>query len=98
MPGPSRPSDMRALASLAAELIATQLAGCVVHEMDGYPQREEKRFNVKGTPDVKLATFDGSIVVRGWDRDEVSVDIEKRGRDKAAVDDIEIASEQNGNV
>jgi len=99
MPRPSRPSDMRALATLAAGLLATtQLAGCVVHEMDGYPQREEKRFSIKGTPDVKLATFDGSIVVRGWDRDEVSIEIEKRGRDKAAVDDIEIASEQNGNV
>ena len=60
--------------------------------------REEKRFTVKGSPDVKLATFDGSIVIRGWDRDEVSVEIEKRGRDKAAVDDIEIVTEQKGNV
>ena len=98
LPGPAASSAATAARAVGAGLLAVSLAGCVVHESDGYPQREEKRFTVKATPDVKLATFDGSIVIRGWDRDEVSVEIEKRGRDKAAVDDIEIVTEQKGDV
>ena len=47
---------------------------------------------------MRLATFDGSIVIRGWDRDEVSVEIEKRGHDQQALDDIEIVTEQKGST
>ena len=47
---------------------------------------------------VQLATFDGAIVIRGWDRDEISVEIEKRGRDKAAAEAIEILASQKGDV
>ena len=56
-----------------------------------------RRFPTSGKPDVSLATFDGSIEVRPWDRPEVQVVIEKRGRDKAAADEIDIRTEQNGN-
>ncbi len=47
---------------------------------------------------MQLATFDGAIVIRGWDRHEVSVEIEKRGRDKAAAEAIDIVAEQKGDV
>ena len=43
--------------------------------------REEKRFTVSATEPVelKLRTFDGTLVVRSWDKNEVLVEIERRG-------------------
>ena len=61
-----------------------------------YVEREEKHFTISGKTDVTLGTFDGSIEVRPWDKAEVQVIIEKRGRDKADVDEIDIRSEQSG--
>jgi hypothetical protein len=82
-----------------AVVVATSVAGCVVRvDSDGYREREEKRFTTKGRPTVQLTTFDGAIVIRGWDRDEVSVEVEKRGRDKAAVKDIEVVTNQKGDT
>jgi hypothetical protein len=61
-----------------------------------YVEREEKRFHVRGRPEVTLGTFDGSIEIRPWDRAEVEVVIEKRGVDKSAVADLQIEAEQSG--
>jgi len=44
-----------------------------------------------------LTTFDGSIEIRPWDKSEVQVVIEKRGRDHADVDQIDVKAEQHGN-
>jgi len=87
---------------LAAAGLATLLAGpgcidIVGADVGKYVEREEKTFSTSGKPDVSLATFDGSIEVRPWDRTEVQVIIEKRARDKAAADEIDIRTEQNGN-
>jgi DUF4097 and DUF4098 domain-containing protein YvlB len=60
--------------------------------------REEKKFAVTGPTRLALTTFDGSIDVRGWDRNEVRVEVEKRGPDQATVDRIQITSTQNGNT
>ena len=80
-------------------VLAAAATGCVVRvDSDGVRVREEKRFTTKGRPTVQLATFDGSIVIRGWDRDEISVEVEKRGRDKAAAEAIEVIAEQKGDV
>ena len=80
-------------------LLAAGATGCVVRvDTDGVRVREEKRFTTKGRPTVQLATFDGPIVIRGWDRDEISVEIEKRGRDKAAAEAIEVLADQKGDV
>ncbi len=82
-----------------AGILAAGAAGCVVRvDTDGVRVREEKRFTTKGRPTVHLATFDGSIVIRGWDRDEISVEVEKRGRDKAAAEAIEVLADQKGDV
>jgi DUF4097 and DUF4098 domain-containing protein YvlB len=86
------------LASLVV-MLAAGATGCVVRvDSDGFRLREEKRFTTKGRPTVQLSTFDGPIVVRGWDRDEVSVEVEKRGRDKAAAEAIDVVAEQKGDV
>lgn len=72
-------------------------AGCMVHvDKDDYVVREEKRFVVKGTPELRLATFDGSIEVRAWDRPEVRVEIEKRGGNKEMAESIRVEAEQQG--
>ncbi len=84
----------------AAGLAAVLTVGCgdiiIGADLGKYVEREEKHFPTSGKADVTLATFDGSIEVRPWDKPEVQVIIEKRARDKAAVDEIDIRSEQNG--
>ncbi len=62
-----------------------------------YVERETKDFQVTGTPDVTLSTFDGAIEVRAWDRSEVSIEIEKRGANKEAVAQIAVKATQTGN-
>jgi DUF4097 and DUF4098 domain-containing protein YvlB len=88
-----------AFAVLAALLAAP---GCVdiVAGIDGsakYVERDEKHFEMTGKPDVVLSTFDGSIEVRPWDKSDVQVVVEKRGRDKEDVSIIEVHAEQSGN-
>lgn len=74
------------------------LGACVVRvDSNDFRAREEKRFEVTGAPDINLSTFDGPIDVRGWDRDEVFVEIEKRGREKDGVEQIEVVADQKGN-
>jgi hypothetical protein len=62
-----------------------------------FVERAEKRFSVSGRPEVTFITFDGSIEIRPWDKSEVEVIVEKRGRDKSDVDLIEVKATQNGN-
>lgn len=87
---------MALIAGFAAAVASA--AGCTV-QLDGHAfvEREEKRFEAGTAPDVTLATFDGSIQVRPWDRQEVLVEVEKRGSDKDAVSGIQVAGEQKGN-
>lgn len=56
----------------------------------------EKRFTVSGPPRVTLGTFDGSISVSTWDRQEVLVTIEKRAVDQKAADRIQVVATQDG--
>jgi hypothetical protein len=85
--------------TLAGAMLAPlALGACVVRvDSNDFRAREEKRFQVTGAPEINLTTFDGPIDVRGWDRDEVFVEVEKRGREKDAVEQIEVVSEQKGN-
>ena len=75
------------------------LAGCVV-TVDSRSEilREERRFTVAGTADLRVATFDGSIQVQSWDSPDVLVEIEKRGPNKAAVEAIKVVVAQKGNT
>ena len=86
-----------AAAALAVLLAAPGCIDIVGADIGRYTEREEKRFTVSGTPDVTLGTFDGSIEIRPWDKAEVEVVIEKRGRSKAVTDAIEVHSEHDGN-
>ncbi len=61
--------------------------------------REEKRFMVSATEpvDLKIQTFDGAITVRSWDRNEVLVEIERRGPDRSAAEALVVNQTQEGN-
>lgn len=61
-----------------------------------FVEREEKSFRVAGRPDVTLITFDGSIEVRSWDRNEVAVTIERRAATAEAAKRLEVRAEQTG--
>jgi DUF4097 and DUF4098 domain-containing protein YvlB len=85
---------------LTGSLIAAAALGsaCVV-SVDSQAQivRDEKRYTVPGTPDLRLTTFDGAIEIQSWDKREVVIEIEKRGATREAVDALEVKSSQEGN-
>src|ERR1700716_1908729 len=82
---------------VAALTVAPGCIDIVGADLNKYVEREEKHFAVSGKPDIALATFDGSIEIRPWDKADVQVVVEKRGRDKDAVAGIEVKAEQHGN-
>jgi len=83
-----------ALMLLAA---ATAAAGCVVSlDSQGHTAREEARFDVSGAPDLHVTTFDGSIQIRSWDRNEILVEVEKRGPTEEALKSIEVVTSRDG--
>ena len=61
--------------------------------------REEKRFTVSTTEpvDLKIQTFDGAITVRSWDKNEVLVEVERRGPDQSAAEALVVNQTQEGN-
>jgi hypothetical protein len=82
----------------AAALAATlpfSLA-CVVVDSQGHIAREEKRFAVAGTPELRLTTFDGAIEIRSGDAKTVVVEIEKRGPTKEAIEQLMVETKQDG--
>jgi DUF4097 and DUF4098 domain-containing protein YvlB len=77
--------------------LALSMGGCEVNlNTEGLTAREKRTFAVTGQPDVTLETFDGSIEVHSWDRDEVEVEVEKRGMEQALLDQMTIEAEQQG--
>jgi hypothetical protein len=91
-----------AVAGLRALALGLAVAGTAACDVTlGAPEfsvREEKTFAVTGSAQVSLKTWDGSIEVRGWDKNEVRVEVEKRGADQATVDRIQVKTTQAGNV
>jgi len=83
-------------ATLAAVLAAQGCVDIIGADMNKYVERDEKHFSVAGKPDVTLSTFDGSIEIRAWDKPDVQVVVEKRGRDKDDVAAIEVNAVQTG--
>jgi len=84
-------------AAALAVAIPCSLAGCVVVDSQGHIAREEKRFAVSGTPELRLTTFDGSIEIRSGETKGVVVEIEKRGPTKEAIEQLTVDSKQDGN-
>ena len=72
--------------------------GVVSGEGDGgrFTSQESKTFAVSGTPRVNIGTFDGSVVVHGWDKPEVMYVVTKRSADDAILKQIAVKAEQQG--
>ena len=85
------------IAVLAGLVFASACVDIVGADLAKYVEREEKHFTTPGKPDVSVATFDGSIEVRPWDRAEVQVIVEKRAIDKKSVQTIDVQTRQDGN-
>ena len=88
----------RAPAGLCLALAVTGLPACAVNiDHEGYIEREQKRFPVESAVELHLYTFDGAVEVRAWERQEIVVEIEKRGQDKDAVGKIQVIADRTGN-
>jgi hypothetical protein len=88
------------LAFAGACLIPLAAAACTVRvDSRDFTAVEVKHFNVPApaATELNFTTFGGSIDIRGWDRPEVRIEVEKRGSDKALLDQIEVVAEQKGN-
>src|SRR5258706_3932915 len=92
-----RSAKASALLILAAALVGPGCVDIVGADFGRYVEREEKHFAVTGKPDVAVRTFDGSIEIRPWDKPDVQVVVEKRGRGKSDIANIEVQTQQNGN-
>jgi DUF4097 and DUF4098 domain-containing protein YvlB len=91
--------EVKGLALPAVLVALLAVPGCVDiigSDLNKYVERDEKHFAVSGKPDVALTTFDGSIEIRPWDKADVQVVIEKRGRDHDDVAAIEVKADQHG--
>jgi DUF4097 and DUF4098 domain-containing protein YvlB len=93
--------EVRRIARAGAHAVlvaaAVTLAACEVNlNSEGIVSRETKTFKVTGTPDVQLDTFDGSIEVHSWDRNEIEVEIERRAMEQSLVDEMKVSAEQEG--
>jgi DUF4097 and DUF4098 domain-containing protein YvlB len=98
----ARSAAVRSVAAFGFMALLLATTGCVdivagIDSSAKYVERDEKHFTTTGRPDVVLSTFDGSIEIRPWDKAEVQVVVEKRGRDKDDVSAIEVHAEQRGN-
>jgi len=87
-----------AMMTVFAALALVGTSACAIDVRGDYQVvREEKRFTVSGEPDLHLRTFDGSIQLKSWDRNEVLVEIEKRGPDADAAKALVVNASQDGN-
>ncbi|HEV7858764.1 MAG TPA: DUF4097 family beta strand repeat-containing protein [Pyrinomonadaceae bacterium] len=61
-----------------------------------FVDRESKSFPVNGTPRVILGTFDGQIIVRSWDKQEVMYTALKRAGSEQQLQGISMRTQANG--
>src|SRR5262245_3672827 len=93
-------SGLRSVHLLAVVMLVTGSAACSVDVRGSeVSTHEEKRFTVSATGpvDLKVRTFDGAITIRSWDKNEVLVDIERRGPDQSAAEALVVNGTQEGN-
>jgi hypothetical protein len=82
---------------LGISALSLGLAACSIDVSgQGIVKREEKRFVVTGPADLNLRTFDGSIQLKSWDKNEVLVEIERRGPDEESTEALVVSATQDG--
>src|SRR5688572_1775655 len=88
----------RTLQAIVVVLAAALPAACSIDVRgDEIVVREERRFAVGPELEMALATFDGALEIRSWDRPEVLVEIERRAANGADAQALEVRTSQEGN-
>jgi DUF4097 and DUF4098 domain-containing protein YvlB len=70
--------------------------GLGVIEDRRFSLHESKSFPVTGMANINLSTYDGNIVVHGWDKAEVKYTATMSGRDETEARTVRIETEQRG--
>lgn len=87
----------RSVGLLRLVLVLLVLPACTLNlQAEPFTEREEKQFTVEGKAEVALITFDGSIEVRSWDRNEVAVTLERRAASQEALESLRVDATQDG--
>jgi DUF4097 and DUF4098 domain-containing protein YvlB len=60
--------------------------------------QETKTFQVSGSPRVNINTFDGEVIVRGWDKSEVQYKATSRAENEEALKQLDIITDQNSQM
>ena len=94
---------MKNLAFCLLSAAAISSAACTIDvqgmQGEGVVVREQKLIALTGAPNVTIRTFNGSIQLRSWDRNEILLEIERRAETAADAREIEVeTSEAGGNV
>jgi hypothetical protein len=82
--------------ALGISVLALGAACSIDVRGEGIVTREEKRFTVNGQLDLNLRTFDGSVQLKSWDRNEVLVEIERRAQDTPSAEALAVNATQEG--
>lgn len=86
------------LAMFGLSVLSVAASACSVDVRgEGVVKREDKRFVVSGAAELNLRTFDGSIQLKSWDKNEVLVEIERRGPDEQSTEALVVNATQDGN-
>ncbi len=80
-------------AALASAACAIDVQGM---QGEGVVVREQKTISLTGSPNVTIRTFNGSIQVRSWDRNEILLEIERRADTLADANAIEVETSETG--
>lgn len=84
--------------ALGISILTIGISACSIDVRgEGAVKREEKRFAVNGQAELSLHTFDGSIQLKSWDKNEVLVEIERRGPDEQTAEALAVNASQDGN-
>lgn len=60
-------------------------------------ERHEAIFDVSGSPRVNVKTFDGAVIIHGWDKPQVVVNLIKRASSEKGLKGIQFNASKNGN-
>ena len=87
-----------ALGLVAAAALGASACSVEVHGEDAII-REQKRIPVSAMPQLTIRSFDGTIEIRGWDRNEILVELERRASTEEDARSIKIdVTESEGDV
>jgi DUF4097 and DUF4098 domain-containing protein YvlB len=90
----------RAQRDVMREKVRAERVNVVRIRTSGEPfqAKETRTFTVSGSPRVTINTFDGHVMVHGWDKPEVAYTAVKGAHDEESLKGITIDAEQQGEV